>query len=63
MLKKDKIYTVGIDTLEDDSGKRVLSEVNTSNVGGIATIENLYNRNVSKYVIDWIEHKIRKGQL
>ena len=60
MLKKDGIYMVGIDTLEDDGGKRVLSEANTSNAAGIGFIEPLYHRKVSEFVIDWIEKKVRK---
>ena len=63
LVRKDKIYTIGIDTLEDDNGKRVLSEINATNVGGAYNIERLYHRNVSKHIIGWVERKVRGGKL
>ncbi len=36
ILKKEGIFLYGLDTLEDDDGKRVISEINTLSVGGIA---------------------------
>lgn len=36
ILKRKGIFIFGIDTLEDDNGKRVLSEINTLSVGGVS---------------------------
>lgn len=36
ILKNEGIFIYGIDTLEDDQGKRVLSEINTLSVGGVS---------------------------
>ncbi len=39
VLKKHGVVLYGIDTLMGDDGKRVLSEINTLNVGGISQME------------------------
>lgn len=36
LLKKEGIFLYGLDTLEEDDGARVISELNTLSVGGIA---------------------------
>ena len=38
------IVMYGVDTLVDDHGKRVLSEINTSSIGGIAQISKMENK-------------------
>ena len=52
------IYLYGIDTLEGNNGRRVLSEINTLNVGGISIIDKLYGLNnidfVSKGILEII---------
>ena len=53
---------VGIDTLENDDGKRILSEINTTNPAGISFIGRLYNRNMSKKVVEWIEKKVKENR-
>ena len=58
-LAKDKVYIAGFDTLEDDKGKRVLSEINTVNVGAFHLVERLYKKDVSKFVMDWVEKKVK----
>ena len=40
-LKKEGVIIFGFDTLEDDDGKRVLSEINASNAGGFYPAELL----------------------
>jgi glutathione synthase len=39
ILKKEGIFLYGLDTLEEDDGTRVISEVNTLSVGGITPTE------------------------
>ena len=40
-LAERGVFLYGLDTIENDAGLRVLSELNTSNVGGITQIERL----------------------
>lgn len=39
ILAKEGIFYYGLDTLEDDNGQRVISEINTLSIGGIAPAE------------------------
>jgi glutathione synthase len=39
MLSKEGINVYGIDTLVDDDGKRIMSEINTTNVGGFVQLQ------------------------
>lgn len=48
ILKKEGIFMYGLDTLQDDDGIRVISEINTLSVGGIAPAENLSASNLGK---------------
>jgi glutathione synthase len=59
-LRRHNVYFAGIDTLEDDNGKRVLSEINVTNVGAVYNTEKLYNKNISKHIIDWIVERAIK---
>lgn len=52
-LLKHGIYFMGIDTLEDDNGKRILSEINVVNVGAIYPIEELYGCNLARRIVDF----------
>jgi glutathione synthase len=54
IMLKDKLYIIGIDTLEGNDGKRVLSEVNSTNVGAIHIAERLNKSNLSKKIISFI---------
>ena len=38
-LEKEGIYMYGLDTIEDDQGTRIISEINTASIGGIAPFE------------------------
>jgi glutathione synthase len=42
----------GVDTLTDDNGKRVLSEINTTSIGGLRQIQELYNQPILKRISD-----------
>jgi glutathione synthase len=42
----------GMDTLVDDQGQRVLSEINTLSVGGVGPMERQYGLPISDYVAD-----------
>lgn len=48
------IVFFGFDTLEDDSGQRLLSEVNTLSVGGLPQIQQLSGRPVLRQAADLI---------
>ncbi len=57
-FKKDQPVMMGVDTLTDDDGRRIVSEVNTSNVGGTYALERLTHKPVSKQIIDWVEKRV-----
>src|SRR5690606_35071471 len=42
----------GMDTLVDDQGQRVLSEINTLSVGGVGPMERQHSLPISDYVAD-----------
>lgn len=51
VLKEKGIVFFGLDTLVDDNGKRVLSEINTLSVGGLVPAENLHKRPLVKMAV------------
>lgn len=51
-LSKLGIVMYGIDTLTDDNGKRILSEINTTSIGGLRQIQELYNQPILKRISD-----------
>lgn len=53
-LKKEGIIIYGIDTLCDDTGERLLSEINTNNVGGFIQMQELYKQPIIKNTINSI---------
>jgi len=53
-LKSRGILVCGIDTLEDDDGKRVLSEINTLSIGGFPQAEKQTGRPIIKELVDKI---------
>lgn len=52
MLSKLGIVMYGVDTLTDNNGKRVLSEINTTSIGGLRQIQELYNQPILKRISD-----------
>ena len=46
MLHSFGIIKYGFDTLVNDEGKRVLSEINTMSIGGLAPLEELSGKPV-----------------
>lgn len=48
------IVMYGVDTLVDDNGKRVLSEINTTSIGGLPQIANLMDRPLVEEAVDLI---------
>jgi glutathione synthase len=52
ILSKLGIVMYGVDTLTDDNGKRVLSEINTTSIGGLRQIQELYNQPILKRISD-----------
>lgn len=48
ILRQSGILLYGIDTLVDDDGKRVLSEINSANVGGLLQIQKAGKQSVFK---------------
>ena len=53
-LIAEGILIFGVDTLEDDDGKRILSEVNTLSVGGFPQAQKQVQRPIIKMTIDKI---------
>ena len=53
-LIAEGILIFGVDTLEDDDGKRILSEVNTLSVGGFPQAQKQSQRPIIKMTIDKI---------
>ena len=54
VLASEGIFIYGMDTLVNDDGKRILSEINTLSVGGWADIEAQSDRPLIKQTIDKI---------
>jgi glutathione synthase len=52
ILKKEGIFLYGLDTLQNDEGIRVISEINTLSVGGIAPAESMSSDNLGKRYAD-----------
>lgn len=51
-LKEYGVVMYGFDTLTDDNGKRVLSEINTASIGGVVQSEELSGQPVVQRVVD-----------
>ncbi len=51
VLKEKGVVFFGLDTLVDDNGKRVLSEINTLSVGGLVPAEQLHKRPLVKIAV------------
>ena len=56
LLSEKGIVMYGVDTLVDDNGERVLSEINTTSIGGIKQIARLNARPSIEQTIDLIWH-------
>ena len=54
LLSKLGIVMYGVDTLVNDEGKRVLSEINTTSIGGIPQMERQQNKPLVKSTTDQI---------
>ncbi len=61
LLSKMGIVMYGIDTLVDDDGKRVLSEINTTSIGGLPQIARLKNmplvENAVNLILSYVKRK------
>ncbi len=53
-LKKEGVIIYGFDTLEDDDGKRILSEINASNAGGFLPAQELSGEPVIERTAEFI---------
>ncbi|MEM6781235.1 MAG: hypothetical protein AAF569_05180 [Pseudomonadota bacterium] len=68
-LQSKGIYYYGIDTLKDENGRRLLSEINTLNIGGVQIIQDMSGIDVCdtvtlgfcKLIQDHHDQKISKG--
>lgn len=49
-LQSRGVYYYGIDTLKDESGRRVLSEINTLNIGGAKIVQELTGEDISHII-------------
>jgi glutathione synthase len=54
VLSKMGIVMYGVDTLVDDDGKRVLSEINTTSIGGLPQISRMLNQPLEAEAVDLI---------
>ena len=50
ILRKNGVFLYGIDTLINGNGERVLSEINTLNVGGIKVLEDMQGKPLTAIV-------------
>lgn len=61
VLLEKGIVIYGLDTLVDDNGKRILSELNTASVGGILQISEMYGEQVmidfKKQLFEYLDSK------
>ena len=62
-LAKLGIAMYGVDTLVGDDGKRVLSEINTTSIGGLPQIAAMQNKPIVEKAIDliWAYYKAHKN--
>ncbi len=60
VLSKKGIVMYGVDTLVDDDGKRVLSEINTTSIGGLPQIARLNQEPIVEQAIDLIWEYFQK---
>jgi len=64
VLSQMGIVMYGVDTLVGDKGKRVLSEINTTSIGGLPQIAQLTGKPLVKEAIDQIcNHIVKKRRL
>ncbi len=63
ILNKMGIVMYGIDTLVEDNGKRILSEINTTSIGGLPQIAKLKNLPLVEQAIDLIINYITNKTL
>jgi glutathione synthase len=54
LLSKIGVVMYGVDTLIDDDGKRVLSEINTTSIGGISQMAQLKKQSLVEEAVDQI---------
>lgn len=58
LLAKEGINVYGIDTLVNDDGKRIMSEINTTNVGGFVQLQETSNPNVLSETVKLIFNRL-----
>ena len=58
LLSDEGIIVYGIDTLVNDDGKRVLSEINTTNVGGFVQLQATSNPNALSETVNLIFNRL-----
>ncbi len=59
-LKKLGVILYGLDTLEDDSGQRILSEINTLSIGGFPQAEKQTGKPILQMTIDKIYNYVQQ---
>ena len=57
-LEKEGITVYGIDTLVDDNGERILSEINTTNVGGFVQLEETSGGGILEKAVELIFNRL-----
>jgi len=60
MLNKAGIVMYGVDTLVDDNGLRVLSEINTTSIGGLTQVAQFENRPLLQEAVSLILEFVNK---
>jgi len=63
MLEKEGILFYGIDTLTSDDGRRTLSEINTTSIGGLPKIAEYSGRPVVRQAAGLLWNYIQQSQL
>jgi len=63
VMRRHGIFLYGADLLLDEKGRRVLSEINTLNVGGITESEAFNGRSLSKFIADYMATIIAERDL
>ena len=63
VLEESGILFYGIDTLVDNNGKRVLSEINTTNVGGLLQIKNTSSDSIFKVMANGLLECLLKMEI
>jgi len=61
LLKANGIFIYGVDTLEDDNGQRIISEINTMSIGGWPQAQQQTEKPIIKIMLNKMIENVRNN--